>query len=342
MTYGIEVRNRQDRTIIGEIQMPIERVAYGTTRVRVPRAGSAAVSNFTGQQEGNSSSSTIYFPDGTDQSNALIFARPEFNENYGPKEETMALGYWPLAVLIFEDSCTFISPDENIDYYDGERGDFTLPLSNPGDMFLSNRYENYYSEKNADTTPICSVYYEIWRTTETRSVRQLDHGVIVQRPFQAGFDEIFTSNRRYFNADIVVLGENATTATPFVTEGGGRWVVDDKHLPVMDADLPSFSGSANGEYLALMNVTANLSAIARGGDYKISTSFEAPKAPYTAYFKRFIEWHYTGKGKSGRPFVRLVSRLAYTKETEDSTFFPDLKYNNDLGETPAIVIGRTS
>ena len=349
MTYGIEIKNRNERRLIGEMQMPIERVAYGTAKVRVHKAGAAgSSSNYTGQQESNVGESLISFPSGTDNTNALIFARPEFNEAYGPKEETMALSYWPLAVLIFDTYFYFISPDENIDYYDGNRGGFTLPISNPADMYLPYRYENYFTEKfqglgdPAGGQPVCKVYYEVWRVDAPPSVPQLSHGVQFRRPFGGGYDEIFSSNRRQFNADIVALSEDTNTATPFKSIQEGVWTVDDTNLPVVDADLPSLSVKANGEYLALMNVTAGLSAIARGGDYDYSESFEAPKAPYTAYFKRFIEWHYSGAVKAGRPFVRLVSRLAYTRETEDNSFFPDLRYNNDLGETPALVIGRTS
>ncbi len=38
MTYGIEIRNRQGKTVIGEVQNLIERVSFGTVRPKVTDA----------------------------------------------------------------------------------------------------------------------------------------------------------------------------------------------------------------------------------------------------------------------------------------------------------------
>lgn len=341
MTYGIEIKNKSDQTIIGEVQNLIERVSFGTKKVRVYKAGGSG-SDY-GTEYNGGYNSRINYPAGVNRENALIFARPEISDAFGAKEETLALSCWPMALMMEEDHFYFLAPDANIDYYDSKRGDVTLPISNSLTMYVSNRYDNFFTEQNPPDVPtsVCRVYYEIWRVDAPPSVEEADYGVKIQRPFMAGFDEIFNTNRRFFQADIINV-EDYNTSTPFVADVDGFWSVNDDILPVLQSDLPSVNLRAANEYLTLMNVTAGLSAVTRGAYGGITDTVEVPADPYTAYYKRFIEWHFGGKGNAGHPFVRLVSRLAYNKETEDSSFYEDIRYNNDMGEKPAIVIGKTS
>ena len=360
MTYGLEIKNRLGKTIIGEVQNRIERVSYGTARVKVPDAslnhlevteeitlgvGKADFGYQYNAQEGN-----INFPAGVNQGNILIFARPQFNEEvFGPIEDIMPLACWPMSVVIQENNFGFYAPDATIDYYSGARGDYRLPISNSKKMFVPGRYRTPYSTqqsviKGYDTTqdvPLCEVYYEIWRVDAPVSVSADTHGLEIFRNFQGTQQELFSTNRRQFQADIIVVESTGLTATPFTASVDGFWQVDDSVLPILEASLPSVSAKANADYLTLMNVTAGLAAFSRGGSYPGTESYEAPNAPNTAYFKRFIEWHYGG-GSSGRPFVRSVPRLAYNLATDDTSLYPDIRYNNDLGETPSIVIGTTS
>lgn len=341
MTYGIEIKNKSDQTIIGEVQNLIERVSFGTKKVRVYKAGGSG-SDY-GTEYNGGYNSRINYPSGVTRENALIFARPEISDAFGSKEETISLACWPIALMMEEDYFYFLAPDANIDYYDSKRGDVTLPISNSETMYVSNRYSNFFTEQNPLETPtsVCRVYYEIWRVGAPPSVEETDYGAKVQRPFKAGFDEIFNSNRRFFQADIINV-EDYNSATPFVASANGFWSVNDDILPVLQSDLPSVNLRAANEYLTLMNVTAGLSALVRGAYGGHTNTVESPSDPYTAYYKRFIEWHFAGKGNAAHPFVRLVSRLAYNKETGDRSFYEDIRYNNDMGEKPAIVIGKTS
>ncbi len=343
MAYGIEIKNKSDQTIVGEIQNLIERVAFGTKKVRVYKAGGSG-SDY-GTEYNGGSNSRIDYPAGVTRENALIFARPEISDSFGSKEETLSLASWPMALMMEEDHFYFLAPDTNINYYDSKRGDVTLPIFNSETMYVSNRYNNFFTEQNSSEgsvlPSVCRVYYEIWTIGASPSVAELDYGVKVQRPFSSGFDEIFNSNRRFFQADIINV-EDYNSATPFFASVDGYWSVNDDILPVLQSDLPSIDPRAANEYLSLMNVTAGLSALVRGAFGGNTNTVESPSNPYTAYYKRFIEWHFGGKGNAGHPFVRLVSRLAYNKETGDRSFYEDIRYNNDMGEKPAIVIGKTS
>lgn len=362
MTYGIEIRNRQGKTVIGEVQNLIERVSFGTVRPKVTDARLSDISYTEqltlgvgkgdfGYQYNEPIKCNVLFPPGVNQGNILIFARPQFNEAYGPAEDVMPLACWPLSVVITDTHFSFHAPDASIDYYTGARGDYSLAVSNSQNMFVPGRYNTPYSlQQNLiegyDTVadiPLCEIYYEIWRVDAPASVDQASHGLKLQRFVKQATvpSDVWSSNTRQFQADIIAVDNSVNTATPFTASADGYWEVDDSSLPVLDAALPSMSIKSNGEYLTLMNVTAGLAAFARGGSYAGTESFEAPNAPKTAYFKRFIEWHFGGKN-SGRPFVRLVPRLAYNLETEDSSRYPDIRYSNDLGETPSLVIGRTS
>ena len=360
MTYGVEIKNRLGKTVIGEVQNRIERVSKGTARVKVPDAslsdlgfgekvslgvGEGDFGYLYNAQEGN-----INFPSGVNQGNILIFARPQFNEEvFGPIEDIMPLACWPVSVVIQENNFGFYAPDATIDYYSGARGDYRLPIPNSKQMFVPGRYRTPYSKQQSiiegyETTegvPLCEVYYEIWRVDAPVSVNNDSHGLVINRDFMGHPSEVFTTNRRQFQADIIAVESTGLTATPFTASADGFWQVDDSVLPILEVSLPSMSAGGNAEYLTLMNVTAGLAAFSRGGSYPGTESYEAPNAPKTAYFKRFIEWHYGG-GTSGRPFVRSVPRLAYNLATDDTSLYPDIRYNNDLGETPSIVIGRTS
>ena len=248
MTYGAEVKNQSGKTIFGTKHLPLKKVQRGYTKVRVYNSKNKSTQN---------SQETVYTGTRATKSNALVFARPVLNENYGDPEVQRLRASWPMAIH-WENNNTFaiVAPDAAIDYYDGDRGNKVFNLRNSLDMYTSNRTraKTALSRDLGNTQPLCSVYYEVWVPGDA-SETNLTHGLQVKTA--SGADNVFNSNSSFFAVESTAayVPRISIALTPHPQHPSGnilRYQIDERNTSRATLYMRENIG-AQSQYLALLS-----------------------------------------------------------------------------------------
>lgn len=327
MTYGIEIKNKNNRTLFGINHLGIKKMASGTVPPQYynSRAGVTVNPN------------QINYPAGVTKHNALVFARPALSQEYLEKYPDGRLhGFWPMAVTFNANTFSIIAPDESVRYYDGIKGD-------KGKKFTTSSKHYNEVEFGMSSAP-GSVYYEVW--IQGQGSTETGLGLEVK---DNNNDIIFDSNTDFFKTESTVTGR---PNMEFITGSTPRL----RHETLGFLRLPMLQTSEASQqfYLALLNGTAHCSALAKGGDVFSAgdgigaEGFEVPQDPLSAYYRSFVEFHFEEENNllNLDPEVRMVPRLAYTKAEYTTSlqegYYSDIvRVNTDLGVLSNLLIGKS-
>jgi len=323
MAYGAEVKNRSGKTIFGAKHLSIKKVMSGTTGVQYYTSTTTTTYN---------SNSKIELPNGASIANALVFARPVFNEANEAKELLRLKGSWPMAVW-FQSSDTFsiIAPDDAVSYYNSERGDKTFEYTKSSAM---------YAAPPTGGQAACRVYYEVWIVGDGASSDETDSvGLEIKTD---GGETIFHSNREYFSVESSTYSK--PTAHVTFSQDSNTYIIDDERLGFTPLYMNNESEVSQSEYMCLLNGGAHACALFKGGTASGISGYEIPADPLTSYFRNFVEWHFEDPQnlEGRRPHIRQIPRLAYTKTSAPGASYASIRYNNSLGVKSLNILGKSS
>lgn len=338
MSFGVEVKNKNNRLIFGAKHLSIMKVASGYIDPATYKSSTGSVANV----------GAVTLPNGVTRHNSLIFARPELTEEYKQlRPDGLVDAPWALALTYTADNMfTIIGTDSSISYYDGQHGDKS---------FTFTRSYECWSE---DVTPFSSVpvqparvYYEVW-VQGTGSEEQDSHGLKI---IDNNSDVVFDSNRPFFKTESTIKGR-PNIEFDFGSQGPR---INHNQTSQLTLNMLQRSKVSQELYLVCLNGTAHTSAIVLGGPTSPATpssltssgfnsGYEVPRAPLTAYYRNFIEFHYAIEDDLFRaqPHIRMLQRLEKTvnkSQTATESFYNSQpRYNEEVGVPACLLIGKSS
>lgn len=333
MTYGIEVKNKDNRVIFGVKHLSIKKVASGYIAPSVYKSSTGTIFNST---------SLVTLPAGVTQDNALIFARPELTDEYKEANpDGLTHAPWALCLtFINENSFTISGTDTSISYYDGSHG-----AEDKGFSFRQS-YEQWTDQNFSGMLP-ARVYYEVW-IQGLGSEEDDSHGLKVS---DDNNDIIFDSNRPFFKAEATIKGR----PNIHFELGASGPKIDHNQTSFLMLSMLQRSKVSQELYLVCLNGTAHTSAIFIGttpSQFLISSGqrngYETPKAPLTAYYRNYVEFHYAIEDDlfMAEPHIRMVQRLQKTQNrsvpTSEAYYNTEPRYNEEVGVPACLLIGKSS
>jgi len=340
MAYGAEVQNRTGQTMFGTKHTSLKKIKSGYVGVQFNNSATSTTTN--------DSSYVSLLGTVAHRGNALIFARPHINPLYGSAEHLRLKGPWPMAVT-FHTSNIFriIAPDDSVHYYDGQRGRSEFAFTRSSHMFQGGQAEastRLARDNGATGQAICSAYYEVWVVGDSGGDTATP-GLQIKTP--NGADTVFNSNSEFFAVE-----SSATYPVNLpvsAVAGSSRYEINDDTLLGGSLIMQQTSESGQSEYLALLNGGAHCCAFIVGGSNHRSGTvdtkgYEIPDGNRGAYYRSFVEFHYSGNETSGvstKGKIVAYPRLAYTKEIYDT--HPEIfKSISSMGPNPVLILGRSS
>lgn len=332
MTFGIEVKNKNNSVIFGDKHLSIKKVASGYIDPATYKSSTGSVAN---------GSSLVTLPDGVTRHNSLVFARPELTEEYKQSfPDGLTDAPWALALSFVNDSqFTIIGPDSTISYYDGQHGDKSF------------KFRRSFECWTDEGVKPARVYYEVWiqglgsEEADTQGLEVKD----------SNNDVIFDSNRAFFKTEST---SKANLGVVFDFSNQGPRI---NHALSGSSNISMLQRSKVSQelYLACLNGTAHTSAIFIGGPDSpaspastassgINQSYEVPQAPLVAYYRNFVEFHYAIEDDLflASPFIRMVGRLEKTQNvmvtTYENFYNDEPRYNQRVGVPACLLIGKSS
>ena len=335
MSFGVEVKNKNNRVIFGAKHLSIKKVASGYIDPATYKSSTGSVAN---------SQSQVTLPDGVTRDNSLIFARPELTEEYKQlRPDGLTDAPWALALTYTADNMfTIIGPDSTINYYDGQHGDKS---------FGFRRSFECWSDENSFGVLPARVYYEVW--TQGLGSEEVDsHGLKI---VDDNNDIIFDSNRGFFKTESTVKGR----PNIYFDFGAQGPRIDHGQTSTISLQMLQRSKVSQELYLVCLNGSAHTSAIVIGGPTSPITpstlvssgqknGYEIPRAPLVAYYRNFIEFHYAIEDDLFRdsPHIRMYQRLEKTQmvptTSTESYYNTEPRYNEEVGVPACLLIGKSS
>lgn len=332
MTFGIEVKNKNNSVIFGDKHLSIKKVASGYIDPATYKSSTGSVAN---------GSSLVTLPNGVTRHNALVFARPELTEEYKQLyPDGLTHAPWALALTFVNDGqFTIVGPDSTIAYYDGQHGDKGFALR-----------QSFECWTDEGVKP-ARVYYEVW-IQGLGSEEESGHGLEVK---DDNNDIIFDSNRAFFKTE-ATSKTNQQVVFDLSTSGPR---INHALSGSINIAMLQRSKVSQELYLACLNGTAHTSAIFIGGPDSSASppstassgtkqSYEVPQAPLVAYYRNFVEFHYAIEDDlfQASPFIRLVGRLEKTQNvnvtTSENYYNDEPRYNQQVGVPACLLIGKSS
>lgn len=340
MTYGIEVKNKNNRVIFGTKHLSIKKVASGYIAPSIYKSSTGTIINST---------SLVILPAGVTENNALIFARPELTDEYKEANpDGLTHAPWALCLtFVNENSFTISGTDTSISYYDGTHG-----ATDKGFSFRRS-YEQWTDENFTGMLP-ARVYYEVW-TQGLGSEEDDSHGL---KTLDDNNDIIFDSNRPFFKTESTIKGRpNIHFEYGLFGDAGPR--IDHSQTTFLMLSMLQRSKVSQELYLVCLNGTAHTSAIFIGGPDSPETpssvvnsgsrnGYETPRAPLTAYYRNYVEFHYAIEDDlfMAEPHIRMVQRLQKTQtrsvSTSEAYYNTEPRYNEEVGVPASLLIGKSS
>lgn len=334
MTYGIEVKNKNNRVIFGTKHLSIKKVASGYIAPSIYKSSTGTVFNST---------SLVTLPAGVTENNALVFARPELTDEYKEANpDGLTHAPWALCLtFVNENAFTISGTDTSISYYDGSHGD-------KGFAFIQS-YEQWTDQNSSGMLP-ARVYYEVW-TQGLGSEEDDSHGLKVS---DDNNDIIFDSNRPFFKAESTIKGR---PNIHFDFAAGPK--INHNQTSFLTLSMLQRSKVSQELYLVCLNGTAHTSAIFIGGPTSPVTpksitssgqigGYETPRASKTAYYRNYVEFHYAIEDDlfMAQPHIRMVQRLQKTQNrsvsTSEAYYNIEPRYNEEVGVPACLLIGKSS
>lgn len=332
MTYGIEVKNKNDSVIFGDKHLSIKKVASGYIDPATYKSSTGSIAN---------GSSIVTLPAEATRHNSLVFARPELTEEYKQSfPDGLTHAPWALALTFVNDNqFTIIGPDSTISYYDGTHGDKGFSLR-----------QSYQCWTDEGVKP-ARVYYEVW--IQGLGSEEVDtHGLEVK---DSNNDVIFDSNRTFFKTESTAKG--STRVYFDLTSSGPR--INHSLSGEINIALLQRSKVSQELYMVCLNGTAHTNAIYLGGPEGPASpsnsassgtkqSYETPQSPLVAYYRNFVEFHYAIEDDlfMAYPFIRMVGRLEKTQDvyvtTSENFYNDEPRYNEQVGVPACLLIGKSS
>lgn len=339
MTYGIEARNRSNNILFNSVNLPIEKVGEGLKTVAYHDSDIG-----TDRED----SAYITLPQNCTIYNTLIFAKPHITEEFLPTNERAIdrkiRGFFPMAVefRINNGNHQFriIAPDNARSYYNNYLGSpYTSDLlgfalnATPNIKILNNSFDNWSNGQ------LAKAEYQIWKQAGLEDTEQGDYGI---RVLTEGQDLAFSTARNYFIPESIIYNNNPLQ---FVFNGSNSKIRETSaHEWTAQIFMKNTTHAAQTDYYVFLN--PHTTAIAKGGNREGAGSegyqYEIPK-DRTAFYKYFVEFHYSYEGGNYRPLVRMTHRLAYTRDTSATNAYDNyIRANGDVGVGGLLLLGRPS
>lgn len=334
MSFGVEVKNKNNRLIFGAKHLSIMKVASGYIDPATYKSSTGTVTNV----------GSVTLPNGVTRHNSLIFARPELTEEYKQlRPDGLTDAPWALALTYVNDNMfTLQGTDSSISYYDGQHGDKSFSFTQSFQCWTDQNFSGMLPAR---------VYYEVW-VQGSGSEEETSHGLKI---IDSNTDMIFDSNRPFFKTESTIKGR-PNIEFDFGPQGPR---INHGQTSYMALNMLQRSKVSQELYLVCLNGTAHTSAIVLGGPTSPVTpssvtssgkvsGYEVPRAPLTGYYRNFVEFHYAIEDDLFRaqPHIRMVQRLERTKNnsttTTESYYNTEPRYNEEVGVPACLLIGKSS